>query len=78
MSKQIAVRLPEDIVEFVDSMVEEGAAASRARVVEKALERERRRVGAERDAAIYAEVGEDPDMRALVEYLDRQPPLDLG
>jgi Arc/MetJ-type ribon-helix-helix transcriptional regulator len=43
MSKQIAVRLPDDLVEFVDPMVSTGRQRSRAAVVTRALERERRR-----------------------------------
>ncbi len=54
MTIQIAVRLPDDIVAFVDEQVSSGAAPSRAAVVARALERERRREAAERDAAIYA------------------------
>jgi antitoxin MazE3 len=56
MTIQIAVRLPDDVVAFVDEQVSSGAAPSRAAVVARALEHERRRVGAERDAAIYAAV----------------------
>jgi metal-responsive CopG/Arc/MetJ family transcriptional regulator len=36
MSTQIAVRLPEELVEYVDSLVREGA-GSRATVVARAL-----------------------------------------
>jgi Arc/MetJ-type ribon-helix-helix transcriptional regulator len=54
MSIQIAVRLPDDIVAFVDDQVSSGAAPSRAAVVARALEHERRRAAAERDATIYA------------------------
>jgi Arc/MetJ-type ribon-helix-helix transcriptional regulator len=55
MTIQIAVRLPDDIVAFVDEQVSSGAATSRAAVVARALERERRREAAERDAGIYAD-----------------------
>lgn len=41
MSRQIAVRLPEDLVDFVDRLVAGGAAKSRAAVVSRALQRER-------------------------------------
>jgi Arc/MetJ-type ribon-helix-helix transcriptional regulator len=57
MTIQIAVRLPDDIVAFVDEQVTSGAAPSRAAVVARALEHERRRAAAERDAAIYAAAG---------------------
>lgn len=76
MSKQIAIRLPDDLVEFVDHAVEAGEARSRAAVVTRALERERRRVIAERDAEILARTGPDPDLARLAGYARRQP-LDL-
>ncbi len=77
MSKQIAVRLPEDIVAFVDELVSEGKASSRAVVVNRALERERRRAVAARDAVILARAGDDPDMDGLAEHVVRAP-LDLA
>jgi Arc/MetJ-type ribon-helix-helix transcriptional regulator len=55
MSVQIAVRLPDDIAEFVDEQVRSGAAASRAAIVVRALQRERAREAAEQDARIYAD-----------------------
>lgn len=78
MSKQIAVRLPDDIVEFIDQIVEHGDANSRAAVVARALERERRRATAARDAAILAKAGNDPDLDSLAEYAARTPMDDLG
>lgn len=71
MSKQIAVRLPDELVEFVDQIVESGAARSRASVVSRALERQRRRALAERDAAILARTGPDPELAELAEYAAR-------
>jgi Arc/MetJ-type ribon-helix-helix transcriptional regulator len=68
MSKQIAVRLSDDLVAFVDDLVESGAERSRAAVVTRALERERRRVIAARDAAILARTGPDPELDALAEH----------
>lgn len=54
MSIQIAVRLPEEIVAFIDDEIRDEGARSRAAVVVRALERERRRRLAERDAQILA------------------------
>jgi antitoxin MazE3 len=54
MTIQIAVRLPDDIVKFVDQQVADGSAPSRAVVVARALEHERRRHVAQKDAQIYA------------------------
>ncbi|MDQ2837843.1 MAG: ribbon-helix-helix domain-containing protein [Actinomycetota bacterium] len=68
MSKQIAVRLPDDLVEFIDGLVSHGDASSRAAVVSHALDRERRRRVAARDAAILAGVGADPDLDGLAAY----------
>jgi Arc/MetJ-type ribon-helix-helix transcriptional regulator len=51
---QIAVRLPDEILEFVDQQVADGAASSRAAVVTRALEHERRRLIAEKEAQIDA------------------------
>lgn len=55
MSTQIAVRLPEDIVAFLDSEVSGGRAKSRAQVVLRALEREQRRQLAVRDVEILSD-----------------------
>jgi Arc/MetJ-type ribon-helix-helix transcriptional regulator len=73
MSTQIAVRLPDDMVAFIDDLVRHGEASSRAQVVARALERERRRRGAESDAAIYAADKADGDMDALAVYTSRIP-----
>jgi Arc/MetJ-type ribon-helix-helix transcriptional regulator len=54
VSIQIAVRLPDEIVAFIDDEVRGRRARSRAAVVVRALERERRRRLAERDAEILA------------------------
>jgi Arc/MetJ-type ribon-helix-helix transcriptional regulator len=68
MSKQIAVRLPDELVDFVDALVAADAGRSRAAVVTRALERERRRVIAVRDAEILARTGADPELAGLAEY----------
>jgi Arc/MetJ-type ribon-helix-helix transcriptional regulator len=67
MSKQIAVRLPDDLVDFVDKVVDSGTERSRATFVARALERERRRLTAARDAEILASAGSDPDLHRLAE-----------
>lgn len=71
MSAQIAVRLPDELVSFVDELVGSGVSASRAAVVRKALERERRRALAERDAEILARTGPDPELAGLAEHVVR-------
>jgi Arc/MetJ-type ribon-helix-helix transcriptional regulator len=68
MSKQITVRLPDEIVEFIDRLVDGHQASSRASVVARVMERERRRDLAARDAAILAEHGDYPDLEGLSSY----------
>jgi Arc/MetJ-type ribon-helix-helix transcriptional regulator len=73
MSTQIAVRLPDDLVEFVDRMVASGKAPSRAAVVTRALDSERRREAARRDARIYAGSAARDDLDALAAWAAGQP-----
>jgi hypothetical protein len=61
------------MVKFVDHLVGTGRGSSRATVIMRALERERRHEMAVQDAAIYARSGEDSDMADLVRYLSGQP-----
>jgi len=68
MSTQIAVRLPDDLVAFIDDLVSHGDAASRAAVVSRALKRERRRKVAEQDAVILASAGTDTDLDNLAGF----------
>jgi Arc/MetJ-type ribon-helix-helix transcriptional regulator len=77
MSKQIAVRLPGELVDFVDRTVASGSAPSRASVVRRALERELRRTIAQKDAEILARTGSDPELAGLAEHAARFPP-ELG
>jgi Arc/MetJ-type ribon-helix-helix transcriptional regulator len=69
MSKQIAVRLPDELVDFVDEIVGSGASRSRAAFVTQALERERRRAVAAHDAHILARTGPDPELAGLAEHV---------
>jgi Arc/MetJ-type ribon-helix-helix transcriptional regulator len=68
MTTQIAVRLPDELVEFVDRTVASGDARSRASVVSRALERERRRAIAQKDAEILAREGPDAELAGLAEH----------
>lgn len=77
MTKQIAIRLPDDIVAFIDGHVKSGKAGSRAAVVARAIDQERRRERAARDAAILARAGADPDLDGLALYAARTPMDDL-
>jgi Arc/MetJ-type ribon-helix-helix transcriptional regulator len=72
MSTQIAVRLPDDIVAFIDDEVRGQHARSRAAVVVRALERDRRRRLAERDAEILvASLSASGDVDALARHSAR-------
>lgn len=80
MTVQITVRLPDDLVGFLDGLVRTGSAPSRAAAVTRALRHERRRLVAEQDARILAAVpdGDDPDdLLALARYAGRTP-LDIA
>ena len=59
MSTQIAVRLPDEMVAFLDRIVASGEAPSRAALVATALEREMRRLAAEHDAQLLRKNGAD-------------------
>ena len=52
MSVQIALRLPEAVVEYIDAQVEAGRAKSRSDVVARFVERDRRRERAARDVEV--------------------------
>ena len=80
MTIQIAVRLPDDMVQFLDQLVASGQAPSRASVVERALAREIRREIAARDAEILAAAPHgdrgdhgDTDLDALARYAAGTP-----
>jgi Arc/MetJ-type ribon-helix-helix transcriptional regulator len=68
MSTQIAIRLPEEMVAFLDKAVSEGKATSRAALVGVALEREMRRQAAESDVAILRQQGSGDELDALVDW----------
>lgn len=74
MTKQIAVRLPDELVDYIDSAVRSGHARSRADLVSRALDRERRQAMAERDVEILRSASADRDeFDGLAEYAVRQP-----
>lgn len=68
MSTQIAVRLPDEMVAFLDRAVAAGEAPSRAALVTSVLEREMRRLVAERDARILGAKGAADDLDDLVAW----------
>lgn len=68
MSTQIAVRLPDEMVAFLDRAVASGQAPSRAAVVASAVEREMRRLLAEQDAQVLRQQGSSDDLDDLVRW----------
>jgi Arc/MetJ-type ribon-helix-helix transcriptional regulator len=67
MSTQIAVRLPDELVRYVDEAVAAGRARSRAELVARLLARDARRHRAEQDLQRLARRGalRDPEALAL-------------
>ena len=76
MTRQIAVRLDEELVRFVDDEVAQGRARSRADLLSRAIQRERRRRQAEQDVRILTATGPDPDLEAMARSAANTP-LDL-
>ncbi|MPN46409.1 hypothetical protein SDC9_193995 [bioreactor metagenome] len=76
MTVQIAIRLPEDMVAFLDKSVATGNAPSRAALVARAVEREMRRQLAEQDAAILQATGAKDDLDELVEWTAARVPIE--
>ncbi|MFM9877443.1 MAG: ribbon-helix-helix domain-containing protein [Rhodoglobus sp.] len=77
MTKQITVRLPDDLVEFIDELVDSGRFESRAAVITRQVKRLQRRLIAEKDAEIYRTQGEDPELVAIVKHMSQHhPPLE--
>ncbi|MGB8383207.1 MAG: ribbon-helix-helix domain-containing protein [Dermatophilaceae bacterium] len=68
MTTQIAVRLPDEMVAFLDRIVAAGKAPSRAALVAAALEREMRRQAAAQDAQILRQLGAADDLDDLVHW----------
>jgi len=68
MTTQITVRLPVELVAFLDEQVAADIAPSRASVVARALARERRHQIALADAMVYAAAGDDADLAAFASH----------
>jgi Arc/MetJ-type ribon-helix-helix transcriptional regulator len=71
MTKQIAVRLPDDLVGFLDDLVASGDEVSRASIVIRALKREKRRLATLKDVEILKRLGPDHDLDSLAEWSRR-------
>lgn len=73
MTKQIAVRLPNELVEFIDSLVSKGKAPSRAAVVARALAHEKRRINALKDVEILSRSPVADDLDELAAFATKLP-----
>jgi Arc/MetJ-type ribon-helix-helix transcriptional regulator len=76
MSTQIAVRLPDALVAFLDRSVAAGRAPSRAALVASAVEREMRRQAAEQDAVVLSKKGAADDLDDVVRWTAAHAPLE--
>ncbi|MFC6420181.1 ribbon-helix-helix domain-containing protein [Ornithinimicrobium tianjinense] len=76
MTTQIAVRLPDEMVRFLDRSVASGKAPSRAALVAAALEREMRLHAAQQDAQTLKKKGTADDLDELVTWSVAHPTLD--
>lgn len=68
MATQIAVRLPDEMVRFLDRSVASGKAASRAALVAAALKREMRLQAAQQDVQTLKKKGTVDDLDELVAW----------
>jgi len=73
MSVQITVRLPHELVSFLDDLVAAGSVRSRAEGVTHSLARERRFRSALNDVAILRDLSTDPDLDELASYQAAHP-----
>lgn len=76
MTTQIAVRLPDEMVRFLDRSVASGKAASRATLVAAALEREMRLQAAQQDVQTLEKKGTVDDLDELVAWSVANATLD--
>lgn len=74
MSTQIALRLPDDLVEQLDERVRQGVAANRSELIRVLLARELRRIEVEAEVAVLSQSWDDPDdLAALADWSSGQP-----
>ena len=76
MTTQIAIRLPDEMVAFLDRSVAAGKASSRAALVAAALEREIRLQAAQSDAELLGTQGAADDLDDLVLWSATRVALD--
>lgn len=73
MSTQIAIRLPDELVEHLDNAVRNGIAATRSGLIRILLSRELRRSEVAAELAVLSQPWNDPDdLDGLAEWTGRQ------
>lgn len=73
MSTQIAIRLPDELVEHLDHQVRNGVAGNRTELIRRLLTRELRRADIEAELAVLAQPWDDSDdLAGLVAWAGRQ------
>ena len=77
MSRAIPVRLDDDDIQVLDELVRLGLAANRSDALKRGIDRDRRRLAAMRDAALYERDGEDAALEAFGRRAARTPLTDL-
>jgi hypothetical protein len=68
MTVQVATRFPDGIAAGIDDAVRHGWASTRSALIVQAVERELRRVAAQRDAAILKADQRSDDLDGLTEW----------
>ena len=78
MTTQIAVRLPDELVAYVDQAVAAGRVRSRAELVARLIEQDARRQRAEEDLALLVQKGlaHDPEALAIARATSATPVVD--
>ena len=76
MSTQIAVRLPDEVVAFLDRSVAAGRASSRAALVAAAVEREMRLQAAQQDVELLTRAGVADDLDDVVAWSVANPSIE--
>lgn len=74
VSTQIAIRLPDELVEQLDEQVRKGIAGNRTELIRALLARELRRVEIEAERAVLEQPWADPDdLAGLATWAGRRP-----
>jgi Arc/MetJ-type ribon-helix-helix transcriptional regulator len=78
MTVQITVRLPDQLVAWIDQEVAEGRATSRTNGIAKVLARAKRRQRSERDLLVMLNASPDPDREAREHWQETREYPEMG